>query len=537
MVSFYFKIDKEIDANNGNGYLFFTVDENGEMAVDANASKENYLVNRGSFYELKGGDAKNALMEIESAVTKNPEMEDKWYISYLQMARRVDKTKLEILIDKYTEDILSKENLSLNDYKTLDSIYISIRQYDKIDSINNIILEKFPESTKAKEFLVSGYFGLETFEEKLNYYNEKELYTYTTDNMTYVHEDLARNYFSEGNNEKFEEFLSKINNTLDKSLLLNTIAWSNVEKGENLDYSAQLSKQSLDLMSAEMGELNEKDPYFSPKQYRDQLKYYYQMYVDTYAQIQHKLGNLDEAIAYQEKAVEDGYSPESNEKYINYLIEDEQYDKVKERATNFIREGNSTTSIKDNLKIAYEKTSPDVDFEPILAELELEAKEKLKDYVKTKLLDQDSTNFTIKNLDGEDVSLNSFVGKTVVLDFWATWCKPCISSFPGMQKAIDKYENNENVVFLFVDTFENGKNREDDLRSFIENNNYDFDVVIDPFSKETSSYQVADAYGVTGIPTKIIIDKEGKLRFKDVGFSGSTDKLVNKLEAMIELIQ
>ena len=40
-----------------------------------------------------------------------------------------------------------------------------------------------------------------------------------------------------------------------------------------------------------------------------------------------------------------------------------------------------------------------------------------------------------------------------------------------------------------------------------------------------------------GIPTKIIIDKEGKLRFKDVGFSGSTDKLVNKLEAMIELIQ
>lgn len=537
LVSFYFKIDKEMDTNNGSGYLFFKVDENGDMAADANASKENYLLHRGSYYELKGGDAKNALVEIESAVSKDPKLEDKWYISYLQMARMVDKAKLKMMLDKYTEDIAAKENLSLDDLKTLDSIYVSVRQYAKVDSINNIIVEKFPESTKAKEITVSGYFDFETFEEKLDYFNDKELDTYTTDNMTYVYVDLARNYYSRDNKEKFEACLSKIDHARDKSSLLNTIAWNNAEKGEQLDYSAQLSKQSLDLMAAEMRDLNEKDPYFSPRQYKNQLEYYFQLYADTYAYIQNALGNLEEAIAYQEKAVGEGYNPEFNERFIQFLMADEQYEKAIDKASVFITEGNSTATLKDELKRAYAKARPDTDFAPVLAQLENEAWEKLKNGVKKKLLNADATNFTVKNLDGEDVSLNDYRGKTVILDFWATWCGPCISSFPGMQNAVNKYKENEDVVFLFVDTFENGPTREESVQNFIDNNDYTFHVLIDPFSKDTSSYEIASAYNVTGIPTKVIIDKEGKMRFKDVGFSGSTDKLVGKLDAMIELIQ
>jgi len=537
MVSFYFKIDKELDTNSGSGYLFFTVNENGDMATDAKAAKENYLINQGSFYDLKGGDAKNALIEIESAVSKDPKLEDKWYLSHLQVARMVNKDKLEELIDNYTKDVLSKESLSLNDFKKLDSIYVSTRQYKKADSINNIVLEKYPESTKAKEVIVSDYFDFKTFEEKLEYFNEKELDTYTTDNLTYVYVDLARQYYRKDNKKKFEAYLNKIDNPRDKSSLLNSIAWGNAKKGENLDYSALLSKQSLDLISTELKELNQKDDFFSTNQYSDQLNYYYQLYGDTYANIQYQIGNLDQAIAYQEKAVADGYNPDFNEKYIDYLLEAKQYKKVADQASNFIREGNSTERIKDHFKTAFETTNPEEAFEPVLTQLEQEAQEKLKGYVEKKLLNEDATAFTVKNLDGEEVALEDYKGKTVVLDFWATWCGPCIDSFPGMQKAVDKYKDNENVVFLFVDTFENGKTREDDVRNFSEKNDYNFHVLIDPYSSSISAYDIASAYNVSGIPTKILIDKDGNMRFKDVGFSGSTDKLVSKLDAMIELIQ
>jgi thiol-disulfide isomerase/thioredoxin len=59
-------------------------------------------------------------------------------------------------------------------------------------------------------------------------------------------------------------------------------------------------------------------------------------------------------------------------------------------------------------------------------------------------------NFPLYTLDGQRTSLAAFEGKTIFLNFWATWCPPCIAEMPNIQKLYNDFENDENVVFIML---------------------------------------------------------------------------------------
>jgi thiol-disulfide isomerase/thioredoxin len=145
------------------------------------------------------------------------------------------------------------------------------------------------------------------------------------------------------------------------------------------------------------------------------------------------------------------------------------------------------------------------------------------------MLDESAPSFALYNLDGKKTDISELRGKVVVVDFWATWCGPCIASFPAMQKAMDKYKNDPNVKFIFIDTWESVEDKKANAQSFITKNKYRFDVWMD----ETD--EVVTQFKVEGIPTKFVLDPEGKIRFKSVGFDGSDEKLVMELSAMIDM--
>src|SRR5690606_10784107 len=141
--------------------------------------------------------------------------------------------------------------------------------------------------------------------------------------------------------------------------------------------------------------------------------------------------------------------------------------------------------------------------------------------------------FSLVNREGKTVSLADMKGKVVVLDFWATWCGPCVMSFPGMQAAVNKYKDDSEVEFLFIDTWQREENYKELVDNFITENKYTFHVLFDEMKDRENA--TVTAYGVRGIPTKVVIDKEGFIRFQSAGGSSDVEKVVSEMETKIEL--
>ncbi len=109
-------------------------------------------------------------------------------------------------------------------------------------------------------------------------------------------------------------------------------------------------------------------------------------------------------------------------------------------------------------------------------------------------------DFVLRDLDGNAVRLSDFRGKTVFLNFWASWCVSCQAEMPTLQQSWLKYKD-KNVVFLGVDIAEPA----DVVRKFV-NTRYTWTFVLD------SNQQTTADYHVTGIPSTFFIDRDGVIR-------------------------
>jgi thiol-disulfide isomerase/thioredoxin len=143
----------------------------------------------------------------------------------------------------------------------------------------------------------------------------------------------------------------------------------------------------------------------------------------------------------------------------------------------------------------------------------------------------DAPDFALADMAGKPVKLSELKGKVVILDFWATWCGPCIMSFPGMKQAMEKYKSNPNVQFLFVNTFERVDQSQwkSTVTNFVNQRGFNTYPIIYDMGGE-----VALNYGVNGIPAKFCIDKEGKIKFKSTGFMGSNELIVQEMTKWID---
>jgi len=107
-------------------------------------------------------------------------------------------------------------------------------------------------------------------------------------------------------------------------------------------------------------------------------------------------------------------------------------------------------------------------------------------------------NFEMTLLNGETAALEDYRGKAVLLNFWATWCGPCVGEMPAFQSLTEDYP--DDLVILAVNCSEDA----DTVQEFIDNNSYTFPVILD----EDGTIQAMFG-GITSIPMTIVLDAEG----------------------------
>lgn len=131
--------------------------------------------------------------------------------------------------------------------------------------------------------------------------------------------------------------------------------------------------------------------------------------------------------------------------------------------------------------------------------------------------------FSVKDLQGREISSADLRGNVVLIDFWATWCQPCKKEMPGYQKLLGRYGSRGFAVVGFK--FDTMKDMEDPIM-FAKNMGvrYPLAVATDDLKQKFG--------GIEGLPTTLLYDREGVLREKVIGFE-YTDNIESKVKSLL----
>lgn len=131
-------------------------------------------------------------------------------------------------------------------------------------------------------------------------------------------------------------------------------------------------------------------------------------------------------------------------------------------------------------------------------------------------------DFELQNLDGQSISLSELKGKPVLINFWATWCRPCVFEMPYLQQIHEEWSD-KGLVVLAINIGDSST----EVEGFLQNHNFSLPVLLD------TTEVVAQKYGIRPIPTTFFIDKDGIVRNKIIGAFPSKAAIESRLNEIM----
>ncbi|RXT08002.1 TlpA disulfide reductase family protein [Ammoniphilus sp. CFH 90114] len=131
--------------------------------------------------------------------------------------------------------------------------------------------------------------------------------------------------------------------------------------------------------------------------------------------------------------------------------------------------------------------------------------------------------FQLGSVEGEEISLENYKGKPVILNFWTTWCPPCKEEMPVLQRIHDQYKDQLSIVGVNL-TYQDDRK---EVRKFLEDHQITYDIGLDKLGEITKLYQVQ------ALPTLFLIDGKGQIVRQYTG-ALSEQQLLEEIQALLK---
>lgn len=135
-----------------------------------------------------------------------------------------------------------------------------------------------------------------------------------------------------------------------------------------------------------------------------------------------------------------------------------------------------------------------------------------------------SPNFTLTTFDGKQISLSSLKGKVVLINFWASWCKPCEQEAAELEAAWQAYQGSDKVMFLGVDYVDT----EPEARAYLQKYKISY-----PNGPDLGT-RISQAFRIRGVPETYIVDQNGIIQFVQIGPFRSSSQIQSVIDSLLQ---
>lgn len=551
------------DNNKGSGYLAKVTGSNGKVPKGAYLAEAALMANLTGDWTLNSfvSSKKNPvtidslLKQEEKVSVKIPEP---FLFTYLELKRlTMPASEFETFADAAIKSIIKKEKPGEQFLSAAYWYYKRNKNESEAKDMESLIIQNYPKSGTARLLsfrdATDGKSGnayrlaSEDFLKKYPYAEWKK----NPDDKGFlyyeIYRGLATAYFDEKQIDQFSALFKDIDFRTANELYRWNITRNQMSMSGKADYKLlyELSKKIIPYLLerqhdqsylADFGRDAVKAQENADKQMDDRL----------FTHIALAINQKDFAAAknfFQYLSKEGTYdNADMNAMHLRVLSELKDDKAIKPLLENSVAANAVTPEMFAKLKEVYknEHQGQEKGYEEYLSSLlPSDKKAELKAHALANMVNYPLKPFSLEDANGKMVSSQDWGNKIVVIDFWATWCRPCIEAFPGMQLLVDQYAKDPQVAVYMIGTMQFGDYKTKSV-NYVKSQGFRFNLLHDAVSSTGAQDQVFKSllplFKQSSIPRKIIV-KNGVVRYSSEGYSGSPSQLRDELSTAIEILR